>query len=74
MSNITKKARFIEKIASLSVGEKRQVIEFFTKYPIYESRIDWNKKGLDYSDFEVVFALAEKSRKNQKCTVKKNPR
>jgi Leucine-rich repeat (LRR) protein len=73
MSNITKKARFIEKLSSLSAEEKRQAIEFFTKHPIYESRIDWNKKDLGYIDFEKLFFLAEKSRKNQKRTARKNP-
>ena len=59
---MTKKARFIEKLVSLSVGEKEKILSFFSKYPCYENRIDWNIKSLQYSDFERVFKAAENSR------------
>jgi hypothetical protein len=55
----TKKARLIKQLNSLSAAEKEKVIAFFTKYPRYENRIDWNNKSLQYHDFERVFQAVD---------------
>ncbi|GHV86448.1 hypothetical protein AGMMS50230_20560 [Spirochaetia bacterium] len=73
MKNMTRKTRFIKNLSFLSSDEKEKVISFFTKYPVYESRIDWNNKALAYQDFEKVFTLAENSRKNIRRKSDTNP-
>jgi len=70
---MTKKARFIDKLTSLNVDEKEKVKTFFTKYPVYENRIDWNCKTLSFSDFEKIFIKAEASGKAIKRKAKNNP-
>jgi len=44
-SEMTKKARIINRVASLSEAEKESAIAFFSKYPVYENRIDRNSKA-----------------------------
>jgi hypothetical protein len=73
MKNITKKAKLIEQLNSLSTAEKEEAVAFFTKYTEYESRIDWNNKSLQYQDFEKVFKMADSSHKNIKRKAKTNP-
>jgi hypothetical protein len=69
----TRKARFIDALSTLSDAEKDGVKYFFSKHPVYESRIDWNAKNLCYADFQRVFKLAETSSKNKKKEAYKNP-
>ena len=73
MERMTKKARFIEKLPSLSDAEKEAAVSFFTRYAVYESCIDWNNKSLTYRDFEKVFIKADASGKNIKRKAKNNP-
>jgi hypothetical protein len=70
----TRKTRFIENLYTLSTGEKKEITDFFTKYPNYESHIDWNSTSLVYQDFEKVFTLAENSLRNIKRKTKADPR
>ena len=70
---MTKKARFIGKLPSISDYEKENITAFFSKFPVYESCIDWNKKSLTIRDFEKVFQRAEKSRKNMRRKTRINP-
>ena len=70
---MTKKTRFIEKLPSLSVFEKETAVAFFSKYPLYESCIDWNNQFLTYKDFEKVFLKAENSRAGIRHRAKTNP-
>jgi len=70
---MTKKTRLINKLDSLTAAEKETIINFFTKYPVYENRIDWNSKSLTYSDFEKVFLLADTSRNKIKQISKTEP-
>ena len=73
MNNITKKAGFIKQLDSLSAAEKENAIAFFTKHLVYENRIDWNNKLLQYHDFEKVFKAADASHKSIKRMAKTNP-
>jgi len=70
---MTRKTRFIRRLHSVTHNEKEDIIAFFSKYPLYESYIDWNKKSLTYKDFETVFELAGNSRKNRRKKIKTNP-
>jgi len=67
---MTKKARFINKLTCFSLNEKKNLIDFFTANPVYESRIDWNNKNLKQDDFELVFTMSKMSVKNRKDTIK----
>jgi hypothetical protein len=70
---MTKKARIINKLTTLSAGEKEKAIAFFTGHPNYESHIDWNRKNLTRGDFKKVFAKAAMSKKEQKRKAKADP-
>jgi hypothetical protein len=70
---MTKKARFIEKLDSLSADEKREVTDFFTKHRNYENRLDWNSTALVYEDFEKVFSLTKNSSRSIKQKAKNDP-
>jgi hypothetical protein len=70
---MTKKARFIKNLNALSESQKDKAIAFFTKYPDYESRIDWNSASLTYGDFEKVFPLAGNSSRGRKRKAKTSP-
>jgi hypothetical protein len=70
---MTKKARLIKRQETLTAKEKETVIDFFSKYPTYENRIDWNSKTLKYGDFETVFSLANNSRRSIKKQSKSDP-
>jgi hypothetical protein len=70
---MTRKSRFIIRLETLSNDGKKKAIDFFTKNPLYEKFIDWNRKQLDYADFEKVFLMAANSGKNLKQKAKKNP-
>jgi hypothetical protein len=72
--DMTKKARFIENLDTLSAEEKRKITDFFTKHPNYENRIDWNNTSLTYRDFEKVLSLAESSSRSVKRKAKTDPR
>ena len=61
------KKDYIIKKLPLTDEQKQLAIEFFGKYPSYESEIDWNRKDLDWEDFEKVIY---KSR-NTKSQIKK---
>jgi hypothetical protein len=67
---MTKKTRLINKLNTLSAEEKKEIIAFFTVNPVFESRIDWNKKNLTFEDFKTVFALSRMSRRNRKNSIK----
>ncbi|MDR1626236.1 MAG: tetratricopeptide repeat protein [Spirochaetia bacterium] len=71
---MTKKARFIEKFDTLSESQKKEAIEFFTKYPNYEKHIDWNNAALTYQDFQKVFSRANSSLRSIKRKAKTNLR
>jgi hypothetical protein len=60
-------------LEALTASEKETVIDFFSKYPVYENRIDWNSSELTYGDFEKVFLLADNSRSYIKRKSKTNP-
>jgi hypothetical protein len=62
----TKKSRFINALSTLTENQKEELKSFFSKYPVYESRINWNSKDLQYTDFSRVFELAENYSKNRK--------
>jgi hypothetical protein len=72
-NKITKKSRFINSLDALSENEKERAISFFSKYPCYESYIDWNKKDLNYYDFEMVYTMGNNSSNNIKRKAKTNP-
>ena len=63
---LEKKDHIIKKLP-LTDEQKQLAIEFFGKYPSYESEIDWNRKDLTWEDFEKVIY---KSR-NTKSQIKK---
>jgi hypothetical protein len=69
----TKKAKFIDILPALTEAEKNDVKDFFGKYPVYENKIDWNNKSLQYNDFKPVFELGENSTKNKRRMSKINP-
>jgi hypothetical protein len=70
---MTKKARIINKLTTLSAGEKEKAIVFFNGHPNYESHIDWNRKDLTRGDFKKVFAKAARSGKERKRKAKADP-
>jgi len=70
---MTRKARIINQLDSLSETEKSSVIEFFSKYPVYENQIDWNSNSLTYGDFKKVFKTATGSKNNIKRNSGSNP-
>jgi hypothetical protein len=70
---MTKKARFIKKLAMLTYDEKTKAINFFNNYPVYEKYIDWNNKDLCYIDFEALFSLAKTSIREMKRKFKTDP-
>jgi hypothetical protein len=71
---MTKKARFIEKLDTLSAEEKKESADFSPRNPNCENRIDWNSGCLAYQDFEKVLSLAENSSRNKKRKTKSEPR
>jgi hypothetical protein len=72
-AQMTKKAKIINQLDTLSATQKETTIAFFSKYPVFENRIDWNIKALTYSDFEKVFLMVDESHKTQKTKIKENP-
>lgn len=70
---MTKKIRFIKKLPFLAEAEKEKAAAFFSKYPVYESCIDWNNKLLTYRDFEAVFIKANNSKTSIIGKAKRNP-
>jgi hypothetical protein len=69
----TKKSKFINRLTTLSREDKIRVINFFGKFPVYESLIDWNNKDLQYKDFEKIFEIASRSSNAIKRMEKENP-
>jgi len=57
-----KKDHLIKKLPNLDQEEKEKLIVFFNKNPHAESKIDWNKKNLKFSDFSDVMESAEKTK------------
>ena len=68
---IEKKDHLINKLTTLSKEQKQEAINFFTKHPNYESEIDWNRKDLDWEDFEIVINKERVSKSQLKNFVKK---
>lgn len=59
---LEKKDHIINKIPSLTDEQKKAIIDYFTKKPNMESKIDWNRwKDLTYADFYEVLNTASKS-------------
>lgn len=50
----------------LTDNQKEELINFFRKHPNYESKIDWNRKDLQWSDFEELLKLEGKSKSQAK--------
>ena len=70
---MTKKAALINRLNSLSETEKENIITFFNKHPVYENRVDWNSKTLEYEDFKKLFSIADTSKKREKWKAKADP-
>ena len=51
---LERKDHLIKRIATLTDEQKSKAIEFFANHPNYENEIDWNRKDLDWEDFESV--------------------
>ena len=66
---MTKKSRFINKLAALSANDRNELIAFFTENPIFENLIDWNNRNLKRDDFNAVFALNRLSGKKRNNTI-----
>ena len=64
---MTKKARIINRLNTLSATEKETAIAFFSKHHNYENLIDWNNKSLMNKDSEKAFEIARKPRKQGLC-------
>lgn len=57
---IENKDRLIDRL-DLPEEKKQTLKDFFNKHPNYESRIDWNRRDLSWSDFEDLLATEGKS-------------
>ena len=68
---LEKKDHLIKKLSSLTDEQKQQAIDFFNKYPNYESEIDWNRKDLSWDDFEAVINKPRNTKSQIKKAVKK---
>jgi hypothetical protein len=59
---LEKKDHIINKIPNLTDEQKKQVIDYFTKKPNMESKINWNKwKELSYKDFAPLITTPTKT-------------
>ena len=67
---LEKKDHLIKKLSGLTDEQKNTAIEFFNKHPNYESEIDWNRKDLDWEDFEAVINKDRISKSQLKNFVK----
>lgn len=67
---IEKKDHLIKKM-DLTDEQKQTIIDFFAKYPSYESEIDWNRKDLSWEDFEKVINKDRNTKSQIKKAVKK---
>ena len=67
---LEKKDHLINKLPNLSDEQKQQAIDFFAKHPNYESEIDWNRKDLEWEDFELVINKERISKSQLKNFVK----
>ena len=54
------KDRLIDRL-DLPEEKKQTLKDFFNRHPNYESKIDWNRKDLSWSDFEDLLATEGKS-------------
>lgn len=61
------KDRLIDKL-DLTDKQKEQLKAFFAKHPNYETKIDWNNKGLQWEDFANILSLDGKSKTQAKKT------
>jgi hypothetical protein len=64
------KDHLVNKLSSLSDHEKNLVIGFLHNHPNYESKIDWNKKDIQFNEFEKIFSENEQSKSRVKSKVK----
>ncbi len=60
------KSRFIDRNDNLDDEQKEEIKDFFARHPNYENRIDWNRKNLEYKDFEGLLSSEGKSRTQAK--------
>jgi hypothetical protein len=60
-----KKDHLIKRLINLSDDEKKQVIDFFTKKPNLENKINWNNKNLRFSDFEPLMRETPKDKRKR---------
>jgi hypothetical protein len=44
--------------------EKQTLIDFFKKYPTYESKFDWNKRDIRFEDFKDIINSQKTSKSN----------
>ena len=64
---MTKKAKIINRLNTLSATEKETAIAFFSKHHNYENLIDWNNNSLMNKDSEKAFGIARNSHKRGLC-------
>lgn len=69
---LEKKDHLIKKLSSLTDKQKAEAIDFFTKHPNYENEINWNKKDLEWEDFEEVIYKERVSKSQLKNFIKKD--
>lgn len=59
------KDRLIDRL-SITDEQKEELKAFFRAHPNYENKIDWNRKDLQWSDFEEILKLEGKSKSQAK--------
>ena len=67
---LEKKDHIIRKMSNLTDDQKQIAIDFFAKYPSYESDIDWNRKDLSWEDLEKVINKPRNTKSQVKKTIK----
>jgi len=65
-----KKDHIIRKMPNLTSEQKEELINFFSRHPNYENRIDWNKwKTLTYEDFKDILGIESKTQRKKSVKI-----
>lgn len=66
---LEKKDHLINKL-NLTDDQKQEIIDFFSKHPNLENKIDWNRKELSYNDFKDLMTATQSTFRSKLKKVK----